>query len=232
MNYIKLFIISILLTIASSSVIFSQDKNETPIALIKKIIKDVSHKKIDATDWAMAKTGEPLKSGEQVKTGFKSLALVLFTDGTGLLRIRENSTMYIYGDRDGEKLNKNTFIEKGLIGFDINKQAAEEFKFTTPTAVAAIRGTAGYIEVGEDSTTTIVCDHGRIEVQSLIGEKGKSTVVGGSALSIQKDGKILLGNASQQQLNKFSKTKKTKVKKIYIETEEGTIEIEFYPEED
>lgn len=232
MNYTKVIIGALFFAIISSSSLFSQDKDATPIALLKKVVKDVSYKKIDATDWATARTGVPLLSGEQVKTGFKSLALVLFTDGTGLLRVRENSTMYIYGDRDGNKINKNTFIEKGLIGFDVNKQEAEEFKFTTPTAVAAIRGTAGYVEVGSDSSTTIVCDHGRIEVESLIGEKATSTVDGGSAISIQRDGKILKGVSSPQQLKKLNKTKKTKAKKIFIETEEGTIEIEFYPEEE
>ncbi|MCF6270770.1 MAG: FecR family protein [Melioribacteraceae bacterium] len=232
MNYNRLLIVSIIIAAFISIGFVIEDNNETPIALIKKIIKDVSYKTIDAEDWEVAKTGVPLKSGEQVKTGFKSLALVLFTDGTGLLRVRENSIMYIYGDREDKKINKNTFIEKGLIGFDINKQEAEEFKFTTPTAVAAIRGTAGYIEVGSDSSTTIVCDYGKIEVQSLIGDKRKAVIEGGAALSISPDGEILKGAISSEQSNKFSKTKKTKVKKIFIETEDGTIELEFYPEED
>ncbi len=232
MKYNRLLIVSIVFAALISIGFVVQDTNETPIALIKKIIKDVSYKTIDASDWEIAKTGIPLKSGEQIKTGFKSLALVLFTDGTGLLRVRENSIMYIYGDREDDKVNKNTFIEKGLIGFDINKQDAEEFKFTTPTAVAAIRGTAGYIEVGSDSSTTIVCDHGKIEVQSLIGEKKKAVVEGGASLSIRPNGEILKGTTSSEQNSKFNKTKKTKVRKMLIETEEGTIELEFYPEED
>jgi hypothetical protein len=232
MKYNKLFIVLIVLAASVSIGFVVQENNETPIALIKKIIKDVSYKTSDASDWEVGKTGVPLKSGEQVKTGFKSLALVLFTDGTGLLRIRENSIMYIYGDKEGEKINKNTFIEKGLIGFDINKQDAEEFKFTTPTAVAAIRGTAGYVEVGSDSSTTIVCDHGKIEVQSLIGEKRTAIVQGGKAVSIRPDGQILEGEISPAEGSKFSNSKKTKVRKISIETEQGIIELEFYPEED
>jgi hypothetical protein len=231
MNKYRLRKILLFAFVALSFGFMPQEGDETPVALIKKIVKDVEYKQINATDWEIAKTGAPLKNGEQVKTGFKSLALVLFTDGTGLLRVRENSTMYIYGKRDGDKINKNTFIEKGLIGFDVNKQEIEEFKFTTPTAVAAIRGTAGYVEVGSDSSTTIVCDHGKIEVESLVGEKGKTVVEGGNALSIQKDGKILKGSVSTDQKNKFNKSKKTKTKKLLIETEEGIIELEFYPEE-
>jgi len=211
---------------------FTIDEDKTtPIALIKKVIKDVSYKSIDASDWEAAKTGVPLKSGEQIKTGVKSLALVLFTDGTGLLRVRENSTMYIYGKKVDNTINKNTFIENGLIGFDVNKQDIEEFKFTTPTAVAAIRGTAGYIEVGKDSSTTIVCDHGKIEIESLIGTKAKATVEGGSAITVDSKGKIAKGIISSIEKAKLNKSKKTEVKKIKIETEEGIIELEFYPEE-
>ena len=231
MKLYKLAVVIMLLIFASSVQFFAQD-DSTPIALIKKIIKDVSYKTVDASDWEVAKTGNPLKSGEQVKTGFKSLALVLFTDGTGLLRVRENSTMYIYGEKSGKKTNKNTFIERGLIGFDVNKQDVEEFKFTTPTAVAAIRGTAGYLEVGADSSTTVVCDHGEIEVKSLVGEKGTETVSGGKALRIAPDGTMKMEDVSAVQNAKYSKSKKTKVKKVFIETEQGIIEFEFYPEEE
>ena len=59
--------------------------DDTPIALIKKIIKDVTYRNDDASDWEIAKTGIPLADGQEVKTGFKSLALILFTDGSGLL---------------------------------------------------------------------------------------------------------------------------------------------------
>ncbi len=229
MNYKK--ILFVLLVAYSFSSLLAQEKNNTPVALIKKIVKDVSYKQLEKDDWETAKTGTPLKNGEQIKTGFKSLALVLFTDGTGLLRVRENSTMYIYGERKGKKLNKNTFIEKGVIGFDVNKQEAEEFKFTTPTAVAAIRGTAGYLEVGLDSSTTVVCDHGKIEVHSLVGDKRQFFVEGGFALSIGADGKASKGAMSSRQKGKFDKTKKTKIKKIFIEIAEGTIELEFYPKE-
>ena len=204
------------------------DGTDTPVALIKKIIKDVSYRKTDASDWEIAKTGTPLKTGEQIKTGYKSLALVLFTDGTGLLRVRENSTMYIYAKKDGKKLNKNTFLEQGVIGFEINKQEEEEFKFTTPTAVAAIRGTAGYLEVDSDSSTVIACEHGKIEVQARQGKKGVETVEGGFAVRVGADGNFFKGKMTKEQLEKFNKTKKTKTNKIYIDTDEGTIEIEYF----
>ncbi len=210
----------------------NNNDEKTPIALIKKVVKDVSHKADDASDWELAKTGIPLNDGEEVKTGYKSLALILFTDGTGLVRVRENTRLFIYGEEEDRKVSKNTYIDKGVVGFDINKQEYEEFKFTTPTAVAAIRGTSGYIEVGNDSSTTIVCEKGSIEVQSLKGDKETSTVEAGTAATVDPNGMINKGTMSSSQANKYKMTKKYKSNKIRIETEEGTIEIEYYPEEE
>lgn len=216
---------------------FSSDKNFTlppdnPVALVKKIVKDVTYKKAGLSDWEAAKTGLPLKDGEQVKTGSKSLALILFTDGSGLLRVRENAILNVYGERDNKKLNKNTFIQKGLIGFDVNKQEDEEFKFTTPTAVASIRGTDGSIEVGQDSSTTIRLESGVIEFQSTVGNKEGRIVTEGNTARIDNDGNISVNAFTEEDKNKNNSTKRMNTKKIKIKTNQGDVEIEYYSSED
>lgn len=206
--------------------------NETPIALVKKIVKKVTHRVDVESDWETAKTGMPVKSGEQVKTGFRSLALVLFTDGSGLLRVRENSILNIYGKQSGKNLNKNTVIGKGFVGFEINKQEAEEFKFTTPTAVAAIRGTEGFIEIGENNLSVIACSEGKIEVESLIGMKSKIFVEGGFFAIQQANGYFKIKKLTEDMMNKLKNTRNSSLEKILIETKEGTIEVEYYSDDE
>jgi len=75
-----IFILSFVVGFISFVNIYSQD--DTKVALVKKIVKDVTYKKAGVSDWDVAKSGVPLKDGEQVKTGAKSLALILFTDGS------------------------------------------------------------------------------------------------------------------------------------------------------
>jgi len=206
--------------------------NETPIALVKKIVKKVTHKAAEEFDWELAKTGMPLNSGEQIKTGFKSLALVLLTDGSGLLRVRENSILNIYGNQTEKNLNKNTVIEKGFVGFEINKQEAEEFKFTTPTAVAAIRGTEGFIEIGDNNLSLIACSEGKIEVESLIGMKSIIIVEGGFFAVQLANGYFKIMKLTDEMMNKLKNTKNSSLEKILIETKEGTIEVEYYSDDE
>jgi hypothetical protein len=205
----------------------SEPGDDTPVALVKKIVKDVTYKK-GGNDWEEAKTGLPLKNGEDVRTGSKSLALILFTDGSGLLRVRENAILNIYGEKNGKKLNKNTVVNKGLIGFDVNKQAEdEEFKFTTPTAVASIRGTAGFLEVDENKNLTFSLESGSSELQSLTGEK-LGTVTAGNTAKMDDKGNFSITPTSDADKKKNEQTRTLTTKKITIMTNKGAVVIEYY----
>ncbi len=225
-SLIFIFILPIVFGFTSDKILKSVD--DTPVALVKKIIKDVTYKKAGVSDWENAKTGLPLKDGEEVRTGSKSLALILFSDGSGLLRVRENAILHIYGAKDGKKLNKNTFIEKGLIGFDVNKQGDEEFKFTTPTAVASIRGTAGFIDVDDNNTTTLSLESGTVEFESTKGEKKSGTVTGGNTAKIDFEGNIEINPASEEDKKKNEQTRSLTTKKVIIKTNRGTVVLEYY----
>lgn len=221
-----IFILPIVFGFTSDKVLKSVD--DTPVALVKKIIKDVTYKKAGVSDWENAKTGLPLKDGEEVRTGSKSLALILFSDGSGLLRVRENAILHIYGAKDGKKLNKNTYIDKGLIGFDVKKQGDEEFKFTTPTAVASIRGTAGFIDVDDDNTTTLSLESGTVEFESTKGERKSGTVTGGNTAKIDSEGNIEINPASEDDKKKNEQTRSLTTKKVIIKTNRGTVVLEYY----
>lgn len=208
----------------------SSKPTDTPVALVKKIVKDVTYKSIsDVSDWEKAKVGSPLNDGGEVKTGTKSLALVLFTDGSGLLRVRENSILNIYGERKDRKMNKNTFIQKGLIGFDVSKQAEdEEFKFTTPTVVASIRGTDGYVNVEDDSTTTIVLESGSAYLTARQGSQQSTTLTSGNKATIDKYGNMESGGFTESERQTYKQTLNTNTKKLKIRTNQVEIEIEYY----
>ncbi|MBN1299803.1 MAG: FecR domain-containing protein [Melioribacteraceae bacterium] len=204
--------------------------DQTPVALVKKIVKDVQYKSADETDWEAAKMGEPLMDGGEVKTGFQSLALVLFTDGSGLLRVRENSILNIYGEKSKRAMNKNTFIQEGVVGFEVNKQSEdEEFKFTTPTMVASIRGTEGVIDGDQNK---VLCESGLIELAALIGQKETGVLTGGNAAQVTEDGQLKIYEMTDAEKQQLQQTKQITIKKIRVETEDGTLEVEYYEEEE
>ena len=202
--------------------------DDTPVALVKRIIKDVTYRKAGVSDWELAKTGLPLKDGEEVRTGSKSLALILFSDGSGLLKVRENAILHIYGAKDGKNLNKNTLIEKGLIGFEVKRQADEEFKFTTPTAVASIRGTVGFVDVDKDNTTTLSLESGTVEFESTKGEKKSGTVTGGNTAKIDFEGNIIINPTTEADKKKNDQAKSLNTKKVTIKTNRGTVVLEYF----
>lgn len=198
------------------------------IAQVIRIFKDVTKKTSEEPEWVIAKKGDPLEDGGEVKTGFKSLAIVVFTDGSGTLRVRENSILHIYGEQHGKSMNKNTFIQKGLIGFDVNKQAAdEEFKFTTPTVVASIRGTNGFLEYGEDSTFTMSLDAGFASLQ-FSGSGGCDSLSAGGTVVINSNGQCNNRRQNDDDKNKSNMAQGSDIKKIFIKTNKGDVEIQYY----
>ena len=205
-----------------TSLIFAQAKN--PVALVRKAIKGVKHENIEKII-KDAKPGTPLLDGELIKTGFKSLALVKFLDGS-LIRVRENSSLTIHGKREGKKQIANTVVHSGELNFDVNKQEEDEFKFTTPTGIASIRGTVGNIEVTEEMTTFLL-ESGRVDLEATQGDKESGTLTPGKFAKIGINGKIEFGDLTNEQKKKIRNAKMTKVKKLIIETENGIYEIEY-----
>jgi hypothetical protein len=204
----------------------SKGQNNSPVALVKKIIKDVTFKKSSESDWDVAKTGTPLLDGGQVKTGTKSLALVLFTEGS-LLRVRENSILNIYGSKEGNKVSRNTVIAKGTLGFDVKKQGDDEFKFTTPTAVASIRGTDGLIFC--DSTVTrVFLENGELYIESTTDPTKNGRIVGGEKISMDQEGNIVKTELTEEEKNIINQAKTQSTKKVIIKTAHGDVEIEYY----
>lgn len=212
---------------------FSIEKNtqmpaSSPVVQVKKIIKDVTYfAGSEQSNWEKAKVGLAIGDGGKLKTGSSSLALIQFIDGSGLLRVRENSILNIYGKAKNKKLNKNTFIEKGIVGFVVNKQAEEEeFEFSTPTVVASIRGTEGFIEHNNvDTTSTLFLNTGFASFKTFTGQEG--SITSGNTLFVNKDGTFMLKKSTEEDSTKFQSSKVTSTKQIIIKTKDGDIRIEY-----
>jgi hypothetical protein len=236
-RYIILILIFSFLSVTLGNYWLSDDK--TPVALVKKVVKNVTKKVSSESEWEIAKTGEPLYDGQEVRTGSKSLALVLFTDNSGILTVRENSIANIYGKKEERTIDKNTFIQRGAVGFEVKKQSEdEEFKFTTPTMVASIRGTAGLIQVEDlginlnnntrEYKTTLIVEEGSIDVESTLGDKATESVSAGQSLTSDSGGQLVKGQSNQQQLNQLKKSKATTVKKIRFMINGEEYELEYF----
>jgi len=125
------------------------------VGLLSKVILDVTWK-AEGVDWETAKRGQALSSGDMVRTGTRSLAVVKFKDNS-LIRVRELTELTVTGTLKQQKFSKSVNLQSGGVGFTISdQQAGEEFRFTSPTSVASIRGTGGLFTIGREDTLTVV----------------------------------------------------------------------------
>jgi hypothetical protein len=140
-----------------------------PVALVSKVVLDVARSS-EGTDWTAATRGEVLLSGDHIRTGFNSLAVIKFKDNS-MVRVRERSELSIAGKEENGAFSKTLTLEKGVAGFNIRKQREnEEFRFLSPTSVASVRGTGGQFAV-DDTADVLIVSHGLMELMnSVTGE--------------------------------------------------------------
>ena len=127
------------------------------VALLSKVILEVVRKEA-GKNWEKAVRGQTLASGDMLRTGPGALAIIKFKDNS-LVRLREKSELTVTGKQTGNSLSKSVEITTGVVGFNVQKQrAGEEFRFTSPTSVASIRGTAGMLNSTPGADTLTVTD--------------------------------------------------------------------------
>lgn len=167
------------------------------VALLSKVVLDVRHKQADS-EWEVARRGETLASGDRVRTGEKSLAVVKFKDNS-LVRVRERSELTISGTTEGSAFSKSVNVEKGVVGFNIRKQKPEEeFRFTSPTSVASIRGTGGQF-TSKDGFDTLTVVEGAVLLTNTVSSTSVEVLAGFTGIS-NPDGTIETRPATSEEL--------------------------------
>ena len=158
-----------------------------PIGLLSKVILEVLRKE-SGKNWEAASRGQTLATGDMVRTGPKSLAIIKFKDNS-LVHLRERSELTVTGSTPGAAFSKAVEIQTGVVGFNVAKQrAGEEFRFTSPTSVASIRGTAGAFKASSGSDTLIVTE-GAIKFSNRTSSKSLDVATGFTGLSY-RDGSL------------------------------------------
>jgi len=157
------------------------------IALISKVVLDVSRQEV-GKDWQMADRGETLASGDKIKTGIKSIAVIKFKDNS-LVRVREKTVLTVTGEMKGTAFSKTVTMEKGVVGFNIKKQQLqEEFRFKSPTSVASIRGTGGQF-ITHEAADTLTIIEGNVRLTNNISSDFVDVEAGFTGIS-NADGSI------------------------------------------
>lgn len=118
-----------------------QTKTAKNVAFLFKTNGKIQIKRANGTAWRNARRGVRLNSGDNIRTGDRSLAALLFTDDKSLMKIRSRSDVVVHGERRKAALIKRVYMEVGEVFVSVKKQNVV-FRLETPTGVAAVKGTA------------------------------------------------------------------------------------------
>jgi hypothetical protein len=187
--------------------LLAQSPDERAIGLVSRVIFDVT-RRTPLVDWMKAQRGDVLDAGHTIRTGERSIAVLKLKDNS-LLRVREKSEVTLTGSTVNSIFQKAASVDGGVVGFNVQKQRpGEEFRFTTPTSVASIRGTEGvFAHLDSADVFTILTGLGRIT--NLNSMEAADVPAGYTAIS-RPDGHLDVRPATDDEKNYASRASDVK----------------------
>ena len=136
--------------------------NAQSVAKITTFEGVVQVMKKGAADWRAAKPGTALEVGDQVYAHEESFAEIRYSIGT-VLRMDEKTKITIEASSSGTVKTKSPL---GNVWVNMRKLVVtgKEFQMSTPTAVAAIRGTVFDMSCVPDSASYVAVFEGKVAV--------------------------------------------------------------------
>ncbi|MBN2325149.1 MAG: FecR domain-containing protein [Spirochaetes bacterium] len=131
-------------------------------------------------EWKEVELGMNLGTGDIVKTGIASEAVLL--EQGGEIHILENSQFTLSERIENEKQKPTLMLFLGRMKFKLGKGAVEEPEVRTQTVNLAIRGTEFEVGSGFDGSTLVLLSEGSVAVRGKTSElvliEGEGTEVG------------------------------------------------------
>jgi len=163
--------------LATGNTVRAQD-----VAVIVKVKGNVTYQSPESDSWEPAKQGLTLSLGCSVRTGSDGLAMVKFVADGSMMRLKPETNLTLSGKDD----KRGIMLGMGAALFEITpaKQGKSKgFTVTTPTSVAAVKGTRFWVLVDGDSASAVVCLEGLVGVTHRESGKSRDVKAGMTAVS-------------------------------------------------
>ena len=163
--------------------------------------------------------GSPLSDQDKIKTGKNGFVAIMYLDDKTVVKMLGNSNLTILGDRSGSKINKSLDIKYGRVAANVKPQKGKEFRISTPTSVASVKGTELAIESDPSTGDSFTLIEGLVEVTNSI--TGESTEVQeGETATSTPEGSLEVAQTTSEDLEGFEEAS------IEPQTQELRFEIE------
>lgn len=157
-----------------------------------------------------AKVGDSVKQGMTIKTGPKAVVDVFF--GDNVVRILENSSVVItelVRNVADNKENTEFYVQNGKMFSKVTRKLTdgEKFKVSTPTSVAAVRGTE-FMVSEEENSSNIACIDGVVIVkESGSDDSTYKEVEAGKEANVEKGKPVTVADLKEQNRANIQKIK-------------------------
>ena len=169
------------------------------------------------------KPGTPLSDQDRIKTGKNGFITLMYLDDKTVVKMLDNSDMTIMGDRSGKKINKSLDIKYGRVAANVMPQKGKEFRVSTPTSVASVKGTELAIESDPSTGDSFTLIEGLIEVTNSITGESTEVQEGETAMSTP-DGSLNVAMTTSDDLEGFEEASvepQTQELRFEVEDEDG-----------
>ena len=204
-----------------SSILFPSSK----VAIAIKIKGDVSVLYKGLNSEQVLKPGSPLSYQDNIKTGKNGYIALMYLDDKTVVKMLGNSDLTIMGDRSGNKINKSLDIKYGRVAANVKPQKGKEFRVSTPTSVASVKGTEFAIQSDPSTGDSFTLIEGLIEVTNSITGESTEVEEGETAISTP-DGSLDVAETTSDDLNGFEEASiepPTQELRFEVEDENGNI---------
>ena len=202
-----------------TSLIFGSSK----VAIAIKTKGDVSVTLNGLSTPQVLKPGTPLSDQDRIKTGKNGFIALMYLDDKTVVKMLDNSDMTIMGDRSGKKINKSLDIKYGRVAANVMPQKGKEFRVSTPTSVASVKGTELAIESDPSTGDSFTLIEGLIEVTNSITGESTEVQEGETAMSTP-DGSLNVAMTTSDDLEGFEEASvepQTQELRFEVEDEDG-----------
>lgn len=183
-------IILIIILLAVAFLLAKKFLFQPPIA---KLLIEQGSVEVKDSIWKTAESGMALKEGQSIRTAAGAKASIIFLDGSAILRLDE-STEVILANVDKKSISASQVA--GKTWSKILKVAGlDSYEIETPTAIAAVRGTAFGIEITDKTDISVV--EGEVLSSSYKIENGVKKIITSESLgenkasSIEKEASVI-----------------------------------------
>lgn len=160
---------SLFFIVLTASMMIAFNASAEGMARISQLEGKAELMRVAADGWRPLRPNMPLQVGDQLYTRAESFVEITYSTGA-VLRMDENTRLTITAL--SETAVKNV-AGLGTVWVNMKKLVAhgKEFEVASPTATAAIRGTAFAMNTGKDSTTSVSVYDGTVAVGPKSSDK-------------------------------------------------------------